>query len=109
MCCETTRNNAWQRYGGITTTDGRLCIVAATGMVADEEHFVIGEPEWWRGSVLVRLSPSNSAVSVYFERSNLPDDQQQQERAIERVHANIGGVIDELRPAHTLPPLIIGA
>jgi hypothetical protein len=91
------------------TKSGNL--VFPTGMAIQAGRLLICDPgqpkSQGQNPVLSRLSPFQFCVVVHFEASTLPQEGQQRDRVLGRVTASILGVVDELRPAHTLGNLII--
>ncbi len=55
-----------------------------------------------RNPVLPRLVPFRFNIAMHFEASNRPDP-----RVLGGVIASVGDVVDQLRPAHTLPELVV--
>ena len=96
------------------TQNGNL--VFPTGMASVGGRLVICDPgqlepgqlePLQQRPVLSRLLPFRFCVVVHFEAANLPEDEQDRTRALGRISASIRRVVDDLRPAHTLPTLII--
>lgn len=97
--------------GAVMTADGHGNNLFFRPAWSHEDRLVICDPgqpkSQGQNPVLSRLSPFQFCVVVHFEASTLPQEGQQRDRVLGRVTASILGVVDELRPAHTLGNLII--